>query len=89
MAKFNKPESEADDVLVQLALWRVPSKNTDLVLTVNYPLQTPPAAGHANGTTNGGTPVHGGDDAGWRLATEAFNQAVRTLNIIDFGLFAG
>lgn len=38
VAKFNLPPERADVVLVLMALWRIPSKNTDLVLCVNFPV---------------------------------------------------
>lgn len=74
VSKFNKPRSEADIVSVQMALWRIPSKGTDLVLTVNYPLGK-------SGTAR--------DSDGEKMAQEAFQRAVETLRIVDFGLFAG
>ncbi|KAK4703590.1 hypothetical protein P7C70_g2627, partial [Phenoliferia sp. Uapishka_3] len=38
VSKFNLPPERADVVLVLMALWRLPSKNTDLVLCVNFPV---------------------------------------------------
>jgi hypothetical protein len=37
IAKYNLPESEADTVDIYQALWRIPDKNADLVLTANAP----------------------------------------------------
>jgi hypothetical protein len=37
IAKYNLSETEADDVDVYLALWRIPHRNSDLVLSVNAP----------------------------------------------------
>ncbi|GAA6060536.1 hypothetical protein JCM10212_006900 [Sporobolomyces blumeae] len=73
VSKFNRPASEADTVLIQLALWRVPSKNADVTLCVNFP------------TTMGET----GEARDPLEATKVFEEAVRSFKIVDYGLFAG
>lgn len=72
VAKFNRPDSEADTVLVQLALWRIPQKNSDLVLSVNWPQRADDVGGQ-----------------GEKAAREAFANAVASLSIVDYNLFAG
>lgn len=74
VAKFNKAANEADDVLILLALWRIPGKKTDMVLTVNFPL------------AQGGKAAASIDDSEARRAFEAF---VGSLEVKDWGLFAG
>lgn len=73
VSKFNKSAEEADTVLILLALWRLPSKDADLVLTVNYPIKKEGK----------------GEEESGEVARAAFEEAVRTLRIQDFGLFAG
>lgn len=73
MSKFNKPESEADTVSIQLALWRVPARNADVTLCVNWPVRV------------GETGEERGDDEAKRV----FDEAVRSFEVKDFGLFAG
>lgn len=59
-----------------MALFRVQEKNTDVVLTLNAPLQTANAEVKA---------ISSGE---WGLITHAFHRAVETFQIVDFGLFA-
>ncbi|GAA5901621.1 hypothetical protein JCM5296_003335 [Sporobolomyces johnsonii] len=73
VSKFNRPASEADTVLIQLALWRIPSKNADVTLCVNYPIRM--------GET--------GEERSPDEAKRVFEEAVRSFGIKDFGLFAG
>lgn len=61
-------------MLVMMALWRIPSKNADLVLCVNYPVRK-----------EGGE--H--DEGGAARAKDAFRGVVETLVVKDLGLFAG
>lgn len=70
--KFNRPTP--DDVRIFLALYRVESKNVDLVLSMNIPLRT-----------SDGQSVPESDQT---AARQVFDTAVRSLRIIDFGLFA-
>jgi hypothetical protein len=70
--KFNR--TVPDDVHISLALYRVASKNIDLVLTVNLPEKT-----EANTGLNPQQLQEGKD---------AFAAAARSLKILDFGLFA-
>lgn len=39
VSKFNLPPEKADSVLILMALWRIPEKNSDLVLCVNFPVR--------------------------------------------------
>ncbi|KAM0792205.1 hypothetical protein ACM66B_004901 [Microbotryomycetes sp. NB124-2] len=84
VSKFNLPPGQADKVQLCVALWRLPSKNADLVLCVNMPL----GKAVQQTTTNR---VNGQDDAQdmARSAQAVFEQIVKTLEIKDFGLFAG
>jgi len=62
-----------DAICVLLAVFRVESKNVDLVLSMNIPLQT----------------VEGKiDDAEHKRAQDDFKIAVKSLNILNFDLFA-
>ncbi|KAH9854039.1 Mog1p/PsbP-like protein [Lenzites betulinus] len=70
--KFNS--ATADEVRILLALYRVPEKNVDLVMTMNVPMTS----------TDGGAV---GED-GWNTARNVFNTAARSLRIVDYGLFA-
>jgi hypothetical protein len=63
-----------DEISILLALWRVEAKNVDLVLTFNIPLST----------EDGG----GVDVAGQAQVKKQFEEAVKSLKMIDFGLFA-
>ncbi|KAI0078185.1 Mog1p/PsbP-like protein [Panus rudis PR-1116 ss-1] len=71
VTKFNK--SEVDEVQIFMALYRIESKNTDLVLTMNVPLRS--ADGGAVG------------EEGLAAAQKDFEAAARSLRILDFGLF--
>ncbi|KAI0831085.1 Mog1p/PsbP-like protein [Trametes gibbosa] len=70
--KFNS--TTADEVRILLALYRVPEKNVDLVMTMNVPM-----------TSADGGAV--GEDA-WHAARDIFQAAARSLRIVDYGLFA-
>ena len=72
VAKFNR--HVADKVRVFVAMYRIPSKGIDLVLSANFPLETEtgPSVPEANMAT----------------ARQLFVAAARSLKIIDFGLFA-
>ncbi|GAA5929497.1 hypothetical protein JCM3775_002357 [Rhodotorula graminis] len=73
VSKFNRPDSEADTVLIQQALWRIPARNADVTLCVNWPVRM------------GETGEERGDDE----ARKVFDEAVRSFEVKDFGLFAG
>ncbi|KAK4053719.1 hypothetical protein OIV83_001375 [Microbotryomycetes sp. JL201] len=83
VSKFNLPADQADKVQLCVALWRLPTKNVDLVLCVNMPF----GKANQNATSNGVD--HDGGDREARHAQDVFEQIVRTLDIKDFGLFAG
>ncbi|KAI8998831.1 Mog1p/PsbP-like protein [Trametes punicea] len=70
--KFNSPTT--DEVRILLALYRVPDKNVDLVMTMNVPMTS----------ADGGAVSE--DD--WGTARDVFNVAARSLRIVDYGLFA-
>lgn len=70
--KFN--QATPDQVLVLMALYRVEEKGIDLVVTFNVPL-------HSN---DGGEVGESGRD----IARTQFDTLVRSLTIVDFGLFA-
>ncbi|OBZ75484.1 Ran guanine nucleotide release factor [Grifola frondosa] len=70
--KFNS--LTADEIRILLALYRVQSKNADLVMSMNVPMST------ANGEV-----VREED---WIAAKDAFNVAARSLRIVNIGLFA-
>lgn len=53
-----------------MALWRIESKKTDLVLTCNLPARD-------------------GTEMGEDEAKRTFEEAVKSLLITDYGLFAG
>lgn len=63
----------ADDVRVLMAVYRVAHKHVDLVLTMNIPLRSE-------------TGVAG--ESQLEEAKGVFNAAVRSLVIVDYGLFA-
>ncbi|GAA6006533.1 hypothetical protein JCM11491_004997 [Sporobolomyces phaffii] len=73
VSKFNRPAEEADTVLIQFALWRIPTKNADVTLCVNYPIRM--------GET--------GEERDPEEAKRVFENAVKSFKIKDFGLFAG
>lgn len=73
VSKFNRPAEEADTVMIQFALWRIPTKNADVTLCVNYPIKM--------GET--------GEERDPEEAKKVFEDAVRSFAIKDFGLFAG
>jgi hypothetical protein len=72
--KFNRPMP--DQVEILMALFRVPDKGADVVLTVNIPTRT----------QNPETKVIKQED--WEPITKAFHTAIETFQIVDFGLFA-
>jgi len=68
--KFNY--TTPDTIRILLAIFRVESKNVDLVLSMNIPLAT----------------VEGKlDDDAYQRARLDFDTAVKSLSILDFGLF--
>lgn len=73
VSKFNRPAEEADTVLIQLALWRIPAKNADVTLCVNFPTKM----------------GESGEEGDPQEAKTVFEDAVRSFDIRDFGLFAG
>lgn len=73
VSKFNKSEAEADTVLIQFALWRIPGKDADVTLCVNCPVRM--------GET--------GEEKSDAEARRVFEEAVKSFKIVDFGLFAG
>ncbi|GAA5908405.1 hypothetical protein JCM6882_007928 [Rhodosporidiobolus microsporus] len=75
VSKFNRPAEEADEVFIQLALWRVPEKDADVTLCVNWPVVK----------GDGGDAGVGGEDEAKRV----FGEAVKSFEVKDFGLFAG
>lgn len=70
--KFNK--TEADRVSVLLALYRIEDKKIDLVVSANIPTVA----------EDGGAV----DEAGYESVKADFDTLVRSLCIVDFGLFA-
>ncbi|KAJ7219071.1 hypothetical protein GGX14DRAFT_434458, partial [Mycena pura] len=74
VAKFNK--ADRDQVRVLMGLFRVENKRVDLVVTFNIPMQS-----HDSGAV---------DERGWKATQiyfDAFDAFVRSLCIVDFGLF--
>ncbi|KAL0947141.1 hypothetical protein HGRIS_013269 [Hohenbuehelia grisea] len=69
--KFNR--TVPDDVQILMGLFRVEQKNVDLVVTFNVPV-----------TSEDGGAV---GDEGLRAAQADFENMVRSLQIIDYGLF--
>jgi len=72
VAKFNR--TVLDEILILLALYRIPSKNVDFVMTMNIPIQSDDSS-----AVNEETQI---------AAKNAFNIAARSLHIVDFALFA-
>lgn len=70
--KFNATVS--DEVQIFLALYRIPSKNVDLVMSMNVP------------TKAEGGGVVSSDEL--TASKRIFETAASSLNIVDFGLFA-
>ncbi|KAF7440745.1 hypothetical protein PC9H_001093 [Pleurotus ostreatus] len=70
--KFN--QSAADDVRILMSLFRVETKNADLVVTFNVPVSS--QDGGAVG------------EEGWRAAKSDFENMIRSFRIVDYGLFA-
>ncbi|BGP22991.1 ran-binding protein Mog1p [Rhodotorula toruloides] len=73
ISKFNRPASEADTVLILLALWRVPRRDADVTMCVNWPVK--------DGET--------GEERSEEEARRVFEDAVKAFEIKDFALFAG
>ncbi|SPO26662.1 uncharacterized protein UTRI_03953_B [Ustilago trichophora] len=71
--KFGKASQPEEPVTIRVALWRLPSKNIDLVLSLNQP---------ANANAN----AHDTDPNS--LAQLAFDSAAKSLHIRDWRLFA-
>lgn len=69
--KFNRVD--ADDVRIFMALYRVENKAVDVVLTMNVPVRV----------DEGGAV----EEQGLAAAKVDFDTAVRSLQIVDFGLF--
>lgn len=68
--KFNS--AVPDTIHILLAVFRIGSKNIDLVLSMNIPFET----------------VEGKvDNARYQQAQQDFDTAVKSLRILDFGLF--
>ena len=65
--------TEADHVRILMALYRIEKKNVDLIVTFNVPVKL------ADG---------GAIEEGFQLAKRDFETFVRSLQIIDFDLFA-
>ena len=65
--------TNADEVRILMALYRVESKGIDLVVTCNVPMVS--ADSGAVG------------EEGWKVAKEDFDLLVNSLKIVDFGLF--
>lgn len=72
IAKFNHEQS--DEVHILLAVYRIASKNVDLVLSANIPVTT----GSDNGL----------DASDLTRLKETFSAAAVSLKIVDFSLFA-
>ena len=68
-----------------MALWRIPSKNADLVLTVNFPL----AYGDPEKAVKGPTGEVVLDVVGETATMAMFETIASSLEIVDLGLFAG
>lgn len=71
--KFNR--ADVDDVRILLALYRVEHKGVDVVMTMNIPMRA---------SDNGAV-----GEEGFTTAKADFDTAVRSLQIVDFGLFEG
>lgn len=69
--KFNS--TVPDQIRILLAMYRLPEKNVDLVMSMNAPMQS--VAGDAI------------NEDQWIEAKDAFEVATRSLRILDFGLF--
>ncbi|KAH8833567.1 hypothetical protein DL96DRAFT_1577555 [Flagelloscypha sp. PMI_526] len=72
VSKYNR--NALDDVRILLGLYRVESKNIDLVVSFNIPLNA----------ADGGAV----DEEGLNKSQADFDVFVRSLRIVDFGLFA-
>ena len=72
IAKFNRPV--ADRVRIFVALYRIPNKGVDLVMTANFPIATEKGPS---------VPVES-----MEVARLLFASAAKSLKIVDFGLFA-
>ncbi|KAH9946288.1 Mog1p/PsbP-like protein [Epithele typhae] len=70
--KFNR--TKPDEVRILLALFRVPDKTVDLVMTMNVPM----TSGDGGALT----------EADYRSVKDVFDTAAKSLRIVDYGLFA-
>jgi len=71
--KFNKPDP--DEVRIAMALYRIEGKNSDVVMTMNFPVKE----------VSGSVPE---TDRGWEFWRIVFMTAVQSFTIDDFNLFA-
>ena len=70
--KFNRKHS--DEVRIAMCIYRVQEKNIDLVVTTNVPM-----------ISDDGGAV---GEQGWADAKVDFDAMIKSLKIVDFGLFA-
>ena len=82
VSKFKEgPASACNEVAVSLGVIRLPAPiDTDLMVTVNAPVQIAPDSGSAAVAGGASRP---------ELATAVLHRALASLDIIDFSLFAG
>jgi len=66
-------QTNSDEVRILMGLFRVVDACIDIVVTCNVPVRSDDGAV---------------DDGGWRIANKDFDVLVRSLKIVDFGLFA-
>ena len=72
VTKFNR--TVPDNVIVMLALYRVASKNIDVVFSINIP--------HKMAQTDSN------QEASIAVWKDTFTSAVESLQIVDYGVFA-
>ncbi|KAH9951393.1 Mog1p/PsbP-like protein [Amylocystis lapponica] len=90
--KFNS--MTPDHVRFLVAVYRVPQHNVDLVLTMNVPIKTANEAVAEADQSIATNVIVKALDAGavsedeWESAKKTFDVAVRSLRIVDLGLFA-
>ena len=91
--KFNREGT--DLVRVLIAIYRLADRNVDLVMSMNVPIKL--STDGSTGTLQQNvapnvtaiTPELGAvGEEEWKTAEETFDTAVRSLRIVDFGLFA-
>lgn len=70
--KFNR--QHPDEVRIAMCIYRVQEKNIDLVVTTNVPM-----------ISDDGGAV---DEQGWIDAKADFDTMIKSLRIVDFGLFS-